>query len=384
VSRSHRQRFDPLLNVRIPRFPPPDVHVVVIRPGNTYSLRNEGRANGLGVPDPARTLTAGVPTAGRVMLPPQDQPTCVRGPVYCVALLWCTQVRQCRWPALSPRRLQLPGKARVHEIARELGKTSKQIMALLSEMGEFVKSPSSTIEDRAVQKLRERFASGTASAQMVLPSNPTVRTPTPRTSDFLAPLLRADKDAAARRAAASIFDIDPEAIRLRKDSVPKRNGNQQRRPEQSKSTATQPSGATPNSQTIDPHPRPPRMAPNPFAATSGVMHGPTAQRADRRSSTPRVASAQDFKTQWAKYMFESTDRTRWEAAGLRSSESMIAAQCVENDITPDMLSQRLSGSTVLERLRSGESPAQVWARLREAAEAPERTGKLLGRFGATG
>jgi len=49
------------------------------------------------------------------------------------------------------------GKARVHELAKELGKTSKEIMAKLNQMGEFVKSPSSTIEAPVVRKLRDAF-----------------------------------------------------------------------------------------------------------------------------------------------------------------------------------------------------------------------------------
>ncbi|REZ34545.1 hypothetical protein DSL40_11135, partial [Mycobacterium tuberculosis] len=38
------------------------------------------------------------------------------------------------------------GKARVHELAKELGVTSKEVLARLSEQGEFVKSASSTVE----------------------------------------------------------------------------------------------------------------------------------------------------------------------------------------------------------------------------------------------
>ena len=44
-------------------------------------------------------------------------------------------------PPPSSLRRAVAGKARVHELAKELGKTSKDIMAKLTEMGEFVKSP---------------------------------------------------------------------------------------------------------------------------------------------------------------------------------------------------------------------------------------------------
>ncbi len=44
-------------------------------------------------------------------------------------------------------------KARVHELAKEFGVTSKVVLAALNEMGEYVKSPSSTIEPPVVAKL---------------------------------------------------------------------------------------------------------------------------------------------------------------------------------------------------------------------------------------
>jgi hypothetical protein len=49
------------------------------------------------------------------------------------------------------------GKARVHELAKELGVTSKQVLARLSEQGEFVKSASSTVEAPVARRLRESF-----------------------------------------------------------------------------------------------------------------------------------------------------------------------------------------------------------------------------------
>ena len=43
-------------------------------------------------------------------------------------------------------RSPVAGKARVHELAKELGVTSKDVLAKLNELGEFVKSASSTVE----------------------------------------------------------------------------------------------------------------------------------------------------------------------------------------------------------------------------------------------
>lgn len=46
-------------------------------------------------------------------------------------------------------------KLRVHELAKELGITSKKLLEVLKDSGEFVKSASSTIEAPVVRKARE-------------------------------------------------------------------------------------------------------------------------------------------------------------------------------------------------------------------------------------
>ena len=46
-------------------------------------------------------------------------------------------------------------KVRVHELAKELGITSKKLLEVLKESGEFVKSASSTIEAPVVRKAHE-------------------------------------------------------------------------------------------------------------------------------------------------------------------------------------------------------------------------------------
>ncbi|MFD3506978.1 translation initiation factor IF-2 [Nocardia sp. NPDC058666] len=58
----------------------------------------------------------------------------------------------------------MAGKARVHELAKELGVTSKELLAKLKEQGEFVKSASSTVEAPVARRLRESVASKAAPA----------------------------------------------------------------------------------------------------------------------------------------------------------------------------------------------------------------------------
>ena len=48
-------------------------------------------------------------------------------------------------------------KVRVYELAKELGLESKELLAKLQEVGEFVRSASSTVEAPVVRKLMDKF-----------------------------------------------------------------------------------------------------------------------------------------------------------------------------------------------------------------------------------
>ncbi|MGR6317905.1 translation initiation factor IF-2 [Micromonospora soli] len=75
----------------------------------------------------------------------------------------------------------MAGKARVHELAKELGVESKTVLAKLKEMGEFVKSASSTVEAPVARRLRGAFvaSAGGPSAPAAPPSAAPAPTPTP-------------------------------------------------------------------------------------------------------------------------------------------------------------------------------------------------------------
>src|SRR5437763_12904558 len=57
----------------------------------------------------------------------------------------------------GPTRRSAVAKVRVYELAKEFGVESKAVMAKLQEMGEFVRSASSTIEAPVVRRLKEAF-----------------------------------------------------------------------------------------------------------------------------------------------------------------------------------------------------------------------------------
>ncbi|WP_022916874.1 translation initiation factor IF-2 [Ruania albidiflava] len=74
-------------------------------------------------------------------------------------------------------------KVRVHELAKELGVDSKTVMAKLNELGEFVKSASSTIEPPVQRRLREAIPAKTeaeeAPAQKAAPKKAAASGPKP-------------------------------------------------------------------------------------------------------------------------------------------------------------------------------------------------------------
>ncbi|WP_199511911.1 translation initiation factor IF-2 [Nucisporomicrobium flavum] len=77
----------------------------------------------------------------------------------------------------------MPGKARVHELAKELGVDSKTVLAKLKEMGEFVKSASSTVEAPVARRLRGALdaqnGAAAAAPATAAPSAPAPSAPRP-------------------------------------------------------------------------------------------------------------------------------------------------------------------------------------------------------------
>ena len=61
-------------------------------------------------------------------------------------------------------------KVRVYELAKEFGVESKVVLAKLGDLGEFVRSASSTIEAPVVRKLKEAFADAPAPVKKAAPA----------------------------------------------------------------------------------------------------------------------------------------------------------------------------------------------------------------------
>ena len=73
----------------------------------------------------------------------------------------------------------MPGKARVHELAKEFGVDSKTVLAKLKEQGEFVKSASSTVEAPVARRLRDAYETKSSKSSAPKPSAPKPKAPAP-------------------------------------------------------------------------------------------------------------------------------------------------------------------------------------------------------------
>ncbi|MHA7239182.1 translation initiation factor IF-2 [Arthrobacter sp. TMS1-12-1] len=123
-------------------------------------------------------------------------------------------------------------KVRVHELAKELGITSKDAVAKLQELGEFVRSASSTIEAPVVKKLRGAFPDAAPKAAAA-PTRPSAPSPGPKPGAAqaapeaaaapeapAAPAAPAPAAPAAEAAPAPAAPVAPQASPFSNGSVP--------------------------------------------------------------------------------------------------------------------------------------------------------------------
>ena len=87
-------------------------------------------------------------------------------------------------------------KLRVHELAKELGITSKELMGHLKEAGEFVKSSSSSLEPPVVRQMREKFAATPKTKKA--DAKPAAKAPKPSAAKPAAKKAAAPADAAPK------------------------------------------------------------------------------------------------------------------------------------------------------------------------------------------
>ena len=141
-------------------------------------------------------------------------------------------------------------KVRVYELAKELGLESKELLAKLVEVGEFVRSASSTVEAPVVRKLMDKFPD-------LMPAEAAPKA----------------KKAPAKKAAAKITvkveDLPPELQQMIEDATPIA------KPAMPPRASNNPFPSNPNTApTGTSMPRPPRAGNNPFSSGSGASRPP--------------------------------------------------------------------------------------------------------------
>jgi translation initiation factor IF-2 len=142
-------------------------------------------------------------------------------------------------------------KVRVYELAKELGLESKELLAKLQEVGEFVRSASSTVEAPVVRKLMDKFPD-----LMPAEAAPKVK--------------KAPVKKAAPKTTVKVEDLPPELQQMIEDATPiaKPNTPPAR-------ASNNPFPATPNTPpTGSSMPRPPRAGNNPFSSGGGGPRPP--------------------------------------------------------------------------------------------------------------
>ena len=168
----------------------------------------------------------------------------------------------------------MAGKLRVHELAKQLGITSKELLGTLKEQGEFVKTASSTIEPPVVKKMRAHYeAQGIGKDNAEAPTNAAPAKPAakPGAPKPGAPKPAAPKPAAAKPAAAKPTPAKPAAA---KPAAPK--------PASPKPATPKPAAAKPAA------PKP--AAPKPGAPKPGAEGGPTPRSMPKPGGSRRVAN----------------------------------------------------------------------------------------------
>lgn len=162
-------------------------------------------------------------------------------------------------------------KVRVYELAKELGVDSKALMAKLGELGEFVRSASSTIEAPVVRKLRDAYpaqpaqpAAAPAPARAAAPKAPApaapveAPAPAPRAAAPEAPAPAAPAAEAAPAPKAPAAPAAPAAT----EAPAARAAEPEAGP--------RPGGPRPSAPAPAPRPGIPRPGNNPFAPSQGM------------------------------------------------------------------------------------------------------------------
>ncbi|MFK0074110.1 translation initiation factor IF-2 [Arthrobacter woluwensis] len=184
-------------------------------------------------------------------------------------------------------------KVRVHELAKELGITSKDALAKLQSLGEFVRSASSTIEPPVAKKLRDAFpGGGSAPAPSAAPAAKAAAPAAPKAPAAASTPAPQAPAAPAAPSASSAPAASPAARPggMKPGGAPKPGSRAAAEAEAARVAAAR--AAKPASQQRQSGPRAggPRPGNNPFASSQGMPRGRDGERAPRPGNNPFASS----------------------------------------------------------------------------------------------
>ena len=188
-------------------------------------------------------------------------------------------------------------KVRVHELAKQLGMESKVVLAKLQEMGEFVRSASSTVEAPVVRKLIEMYPD----AKPVEEKKPVKKAAAKRAA--AKPKNEVSAEQAAELAAELGVDIEALKLEQAKSIANKEEAAKHEAAERAAENAGTPAPAAPTPSAPAPRPgnnpfstggavpRPPRPGNNPFSTGGAVPRPPQRPAGGQGSGAPRPGMA---------------------------------------------------------------------------------------------
>lgn len=186
----------------------------------------------------------------------------------------------------------MPGKLRVHELAKQLGVTSKELLATLKEQGEFVKTASSTIEPPVIKKMKQHYAAqDPTTAQGSAKTTPEAAKATSTSAKPAAPKPAAPKPASAKPAAPkpAVKPVPKPGFSASQSDTPKTPGSAPKPGAGASPSAMPRPQARPGGNAPKPGGRAPRVANNPFS--SGERPAPRPGGGNRPGNGPRPGGA---------------------------------------------------------------------------------------------
>ncbi|MFY7762619.1 MAG: translation initiation factor IF-2 [Candidatus Nanopelagicus sp.] len=143
-------------------------------------------------------------------------------------------------------------KVRVYELAKELGLESKELLSKLQEVGEFVRSASSTVEAPVVRKLMDKFPD-------LVPAEAAPKAK------------KAPAKKAAPKQTVKVEDLPPELQKMVEDATPAVRPATPTTPRSANNPFSSPTAAPTSPSAM---PRPPRAGNNPFSSGGGGPRPP--------------------------------------------------------------------------------------------------------------